>query len=335
MYEEYSQVDGLPRDWDQCVRSNTHLSRANLEVLERTNPCSQRYVAFFDQNGAVDSALVLYRLKLNLLTYSSMRLPVNASIVGVPCSVASPGFVAGRRTQDELVTYLEGYRGLVIILNSDGELHLPQWTRGATLPSCHLRLNFASYEEFLSAMRSHYRYRYRVAARKGAALQVHKLESNRDFGPDLFDLYSQVFEKSSFKLERLNASYFREADAEVHVFSAAGSPAGFVQLRQVAGEMQFLFGGMDYGTSGKYDTYVNMLLFIVREAIARGCTSVDFGQTAEDTKCKLGCQLQPRYMYVRHSASLINHGIGKLMKSFEYRAPGCDFRVFSEQGGRE
>ena len=333
MYMEYNSVANLPAEWDERVQSNPHLSRASLGVLERTNPCSQRYVAFLDQAGAIDSAIVLYKLKLNLLTYSSLRLPVEVTIVGIPCSVAAPGYIAGEQTKAQFESYVSGVKGLVVILNSAGDLSLPAWSRGITLPSCRLRLSYNSFAEYLGSMRSHYRYRYRAALKKGRPLQAERLQENTAFGDDLYALYEQVYEKSGFKLEKLPICFFQQADADIYVFSTAGVAVGFVQLRQQAEEMQFLFGGIDYSQSSRYDTYVNMLLFIVQESIGRGCKLIDFGQTAEDAKARLGCRLHGKFMYVRHSNGWLNLCLRPLIRFFDYKAPGCDFQVFNEQGG--
>ena len=332
MYIEINSADNLPVEWDLCVKSSPHLLRASLGLLERTNPCSQRYVAFLNQAGSIDSAMVLYKLKLNLLTYSSLSLPVEVTMVGIPCSVAAPGYIVGEQTRAQFESYVSAIKGLGVILNSDGDLSLPAWSQGVTLPSCLLRLTYSSFAEYLGSMRSHYRYRYRTALKKGLPLQTERLEDNSRFGDDLYALYEQVYEKSGFKLEKLPISFFQQADADIYVMSAAGVPVGFVQLKQKLQEMQFLFGGIDYSQSSKYDTYVNMMLFIVQESIARKCKLIDFGQTAEDAKAKLGCKLHRKVMYVRHSNALLNFGIRQLIRCFDYKAPSCDFTVFNEKG---
>lgn len=330
MYIETNSADNLPAEWDLCVQSSQHLSRVSLGVLERTNPCSQRYVAFLDQAGAIDSAMVLYKLKLNLLTYSSLSLPVEVTMIGIPYSVAAPGYIIGEQTRAQFENYVSAINGLVVILNSDGDLSLPAWSQGVTLPSCRLRLSHSSFVEYLSSMRSHYRYRYKAALRKGHTLQVARLDDNGCFGDGLYALYEQVYEKSGFKLEKLPISFFQQADADIYVMSAAGVPVGFLQLKQHGEEMQFLFGGIDYSQSNRYDTYVNMLLFIVQESIARKCKLIDFGQTAEDAKAKLGCKLHGKFMYVRHSNAFLNLCLRQLIRFFDYKAPSCDFKVFNE-----
>jgi len=332
LYIEYDSADKLSAGWDLCVQSSSHLSRESLGVLERTNPCSQRYVAFFDQAGSIDSAMVLYKLKLNLLTYSSLSLPVEVTMVGIPCSVASPGYIIGEQTRAQFESYVSAIKGLGVILNSDGDLTLPACSLGVTLPSCRLRLSHSSFADYLGSMRSHYRYRCRTALKKGHALQVERLEDNGSFGDDLYALYEQVYEKSGFKLEKLPVSFFQQAVAEIYVFSGDGVPVGFVQLKQHDKEMQFLFGGIDYSQSDRFDTYVNMLLFIVQESIARKCKLIDFGQTAEDAKAKIGCRLHRKFMYVHHSNALLNFCIRQLIRFFDYKAPSCDFRVFNEKG---
>lgn len=324
----YTDPADLPPTWDEFVRANPYLQRDFLITLQQTNPCQQRYVLFSTESSSIDSVLVSYQLNINILSFSKLRLPMALTIIGIPCSVAKPGYLLGEETKSEFEDYLQAIPGLVLIINADQVVELPQFTRGVTLPSCQLPISHSSFEAYINAMRSHYRYRYRAALQKGRAVTVEKLVDKSAFSPDLYALYEQVYQKSHYKLEKLSINYFTQAAADIYVFYAASTPIGFVQLKQHNQELYWLFGGINYAESIKFDTYINLLLFIVKQAIARGCVLVDFGQTAEDAKTKLGCQLQPKYMYVRHSNPVANLVIKLLLRYFDYEMPDHHFRVF-------
>lgn len=51
-----------------------------------------------------------------------------------------------------------------------------------------------------------------------------------------------------------------------------------------------------------YDIYMNMLIWIIELGIKRGVKEIDFGQTSEETKLKLGCEEREKYMYINHTS---------------------------------
>lgn len=69
--------------------------------------------------------------------------------------------------------------------------------------------------------------------------------------------------------------------------------------------LSFIFGGMDYEHRNKYDLYYNMLLHLVKIGIKNNVERINFGQTAEATKCRIGCILEERYMLAFASSKLL------------------------------
>jgi hypothetical protein len=62
------------------------------------------------------------------------------------------------------------------------------------------------------------------------------------------------------------------------------------------GFMSFVLGGMNYNFRDVFDLYYNMLLHMLMIGIDNKVNAIDFGQTAEKTKCRLGCEIDERYM---------------------------------------
>ena len=88
-----------------------------------------------------------------------------------------------------------------------------------------------------------------------------------------------------------------------------------------------MFVGME-GTERGYDTYLNVLLALVRQGIEAGCRRIEFGQTTEVTKGKLGCLQVSKGLHVGHSNPLANRMVGAMAGRLSYRAEPCEYHVF-------
>ena len=325
-YKSFYSAEQLPDCWDTIAGDNVFLRKKYLEILERTNPCGQVYTVFYCPEP--DSILVTYRLKLDIFTYSLIRLKLPVVIAGIPCSVSRCGYRAGKRTEAQVFEYLRNLKGAKIVLNSEDNLILGSFAKGLTLPSCRLKIRWSSFEDYISDMRSHYRYRINKAIHKFSGVRQVTLNDNSMFDDQLYDLYTAVYSKSEYKLERLAIDFFREFPSTIIAFYMGTEPIAFVQLAENSKELVFLFGGIDYSKNLKYDIYSNMLLAIVKHGIEGGFTAIELGQTAEDTKMKLGGMVYTKYMYVNHSNGLINTLVHKAIGLLSYRQKDMSFNVF-------
>lgn len=327
MIEVYKTAKELPEAWDRAAGSNIALHRENLALLERVNPCQQEYIVFRDHE--VHAVFVKYVLNIDIFCYSKLHLYLPITIIGIPCSVAEPGYHFSEGGRTEVKEYLRALKGAKLVLNADENLDFLGFTKGYTLPSCVMDINMRSFDEYMEHLRSHYRYRYKKALKKAEGLAVEILEG--EFDARLYALYEQVYKKSAYKLEKLSIDFFREAKATVAVFKDGEVPVAFVQYRIDGEELAFLFGGLNYSLNQKYDLYQNMLLYLVKTAIECNCTSLNLGQTAEEMKCKLGAVQQKKYLYIHHSNSMIDWFVKKLNRFFSYRMNELRLKVFKEQ----
>ena len=71
-----------------------------------------------------------------------------------------------------------------------------------------------------------------------------------------------------------------------------------------------------------------MLLKIVEVGIERGVKTIEFGQTAEETKLKIGCVEKKKYLYIHHSNKTINKLIKALVPAFSYKPYSKEHKVF-------
>ena len=87
---------------------------------------------------------------------------------------------------------------------------------------------------------------------------------------------------------------------------------------------------MDYEYNNVFDTYHRILLEIVKYGIEHGFKTIDFGQTADESKLKLGSKYIMLYAYLHHSCKFINAVNKKLAKHIQYKPISIDYKVFKE-----
>lgn len=327
----FENAERLPAEWDAAA-TGSFLCRPLLVLLEQVNPCGQRYLmARSPGAGGTASLAVTYRHRLNLLAFGSrsLRAAVPVRIVGVPCSVAAPGLRIGSPdSAGVLLAAIRSMPGLTLALNTSEPVLGPGFVSGPTLSACRLSIGWPHFEGYLAAMRSPHRRRIRQALARGAALEIERLPSPGRFDGELHRLYLNVFRRSSYPLECLDAEFFRRLDAEITVFRAQGRPAGFIQTRRTGERLDFLFGGLDHGLSRAFDVYWNMMLHIVRTGIETGCREIDFGQTAETTKLRLGCRRVPLYLHATHRSPLIRGLLRSVRRALCHTPSAEDPHVF-------
>ena len=290
-----------------------------LLLLEKVNPCRQRY------HIKNDTLLVTYMHRLNLLNFTeNLRLTLPVRIVAMPVSIELPGVFG---SMDDALEIIRELKGLTLILNSDTELP----GGGCTLSSFVFQNEFTDFEDYMNSLRSSYRRRIRTALEKGNGLHISRIEVS-DFSEAHYDLYRCVYERSGNKLELLPIEFFRMCGAEVYEFrDPSNDLLAFVQILERKNELMFLFCGFREEDVKSCDIYMNMLLFILKEGIRRGSSAINFGQTSEETKSKLGCEEVEKYLHIHHSNPIINCILQKLTPHFSYKGYPCRHRVYKEK----
>ena len=289
-----------------------------LSLLERINPCNQYYEL------TDDCLIISYYLKLNLFNFINiLPLKAKAQIIGLPLSLSQRGYYGDLNKTIELV---KKRKGLKIILNADTEI-----IKGAmTLSTFIFENNFETFDDYLNKLRSSYRRRINKALRYRNSLNIKKIQNN-SFSEHHYKLYLSIMNRTDNPLETLPISFFRNYDSEIYEFADKDENAvGFIQLKEFDGRLCFLFGGFNKEDVEKYDIYYNMLLKIIEIAIEKKVKTIEFGQTAEESKLKIGCREVYKYLYVHHSNMIINFIIQKLLTSVSYRPYGKVHHVFKE-----
>ena len=304
---EFNEKEGLKLDRDIL---------SLLSLLERVNSCKQDYHI---EKGTF---IVSYRLRMDLLNlWGRLSLRINTNVVGLPISVADPGYMG---SEDQVEGFLGKQRGLWVVLNGERPFSVP----AKTLSTFVFRNRFKSFSEYINALRSPYRRRIRRALDKGKDLRVQKA----DFTEDHHRLYMAVIGRSDHPLEILPMEFFRDYHGDIYEFrSKEGRLLAFVQTERNKDRLRFLFCGFRREDVEEFDLYYNMLLWIVRLGIEEGVSEIDFGQTSEESKLKIGCQERERFLYIHHNNPVLRWILRRLLPLFSYRPYPRSHRVFKEE----
>ncbi len=284
-----------------------------LEILEETNPCGQRYII------EKDLFIVLYKQKINLLNFTNLfPLWIRGTIVGLPISLSEKGYFGNEKLVEDKIKDL---KGLTIVLNADK----PFSVYGRTLSTFRFYNYYPTFNDYLESLRSPYRRRILLALKKREKLIIRRA----DFTKDHYKLYKSVLERSAYPLESMSIEFFKSWDSEIYEFvSLENKVLGFVQLKEIEDTLYFVFCGFEKENIKVYDIYLNMLIYIIEVGIKKGVKEIDFGQTSEENKLKLGCKERKKYMYINHSNPIIDKIIKLFLPRLSYKAYKVDHRVF-------
>lgn len=290
-----------------------------LSLMEQINSCNQ----YYEVND--DCLIISYDLKLNLFNFKKiLTLKVKAQIIGLPISLSQKGYFGDI---NKVIQIIKKRKGLKIILNADTEI-----IKGArTLSTFLFQNNFETFDDYLNKLRSSYRRRINKALSYRNNLNIRKIQ-NSNFSEGHYKLYLSIMNRTDNPLEILPINFFRNYNSEIYEFvdKDTDNVIGFIQLKKFDDRLCFLFGGFNKEDVKKYDIYYNMILKIIEIAIEKKAKIIEFGQTAEESKLKIGCREVYKYLYVHHSNSIFNFIIQKLLPSMSYKPYSRVHHVFKE-----
>jgi len=318
---KYKSIKNLAADLEKAADLNSYTEFVEfiplLEILEKTNPCGQEYE--FDHNNIV----VSYFLKLNLLNFKNMfPLKANVQIIGLPVSVCEKSYWGDQTFVEKII---QERKGLKVLINGDA----PFKNGGMTLSTFIFENKYSSFDEYLDNLRSSYRRRINKALFHRKAMEIRKF-SKEDFNENHYKLYASIMERTENPLETLNIEFFTGYDALLYEFIdvKTNDVIAFIQLKEIKDKLYFLFGGFKKEDVKSHDIYYNMLLKIIELGIEKNVSTIEFGQTSEESKLKIGCREKYKYLYVHHSNPFLNFIIQLLVPLFSYKPYSVEHHVF-------
>lgn len=295
--------------------------RELLALLEEIHPCGQEYLA------GRDSLAVTYQIRLNLFSFLG-KFPIRKKvrILGLPLSLCQEGYFGDFQ---EVQGMVREHPGLLVILNARENLG----SKNRTLSNFVFDNDYEDWEDYFLALRSSYRRRIQQALDRRALLTIRPMQDREDFSKEHYQLYLEVLARSRYPLECLPMEFFRRWEADLYEFrdKASGRLLAFIQVDWFNGMLNFLFCGFRQEDNAKYDLYYNMLIKILEIGLAEQAPKINFGQTSEESKLKIGCREEARYLCVHHSRPWIHRLIQRGLPLFSYRPPQQKYRVFKQK----
>ena len=331
-YKRYDTASGLPPEWDGLTGDNPYMRREFLVFLEKEIPCGQAYYIFYGTDGAPDTIFATLRnKKFNIGMLTKRKLIADMTLVYFPVWVKRPGIILGKERAADALKFIKKTKGFKMLLCIPDPNIKSGYIKGNSAPACMLDIRWDGFDGYMNDLRSGYRYRYNKALKKSSALRKTVLADNAGFSEELYGLYEQVERNAKIKIDKLPIGFFRSNFFKILVFSdPGGKPVGFVQILENGEELIFEFTGFDYAVNAEFQVYHRMLLEIIRYAIEGGFKRVDFGQTADDTKLKLGCRYEYLNLYINHFNPFVNFIYRILARFLDYRPLKPEFNVFKE-----
>jgi hypothetical protein len=320
----------LDGNWDKLAAC--YFQRKEfLAHLHQYNACNQRYYELFDEEEIVAGA-VAYTLKINLFTYSRLKANVNMQVIGLPVSVAAPSVIGDPAHCIILINkILENEKGIILGLNLSPGFKIDKALALMTLPTVVFKNKFTDFEDYMRALRHPYRRRIRLIREK--AREVHDVVSKcSDFTENHYQLYLEIMKRTKTKLEVLSYDLFRNLPGNFVLLSHYHNNT-LLSWNTVCFDDEvlfFFFGGMDYEKRNKFQSYNNNLLSILKTGIEHKFSRIDFGQTAEVAKMRLGGELDLRAMFVYHHNPLILFFFRLIKRWLTYSGKHPGAKVFKD-----
>ncbi len=168
--------------------------------------------------------------------------------------------------------------------------------------------NIKTLDDYIESFSKKYRKRAKAVLNlfRDVESRVLNTEEIKKYEIELYDLYSEVFERAKFKLLKLPQNYF--SDLKVLYPQTFFIKAFFYDKQIVAFVSSFLipnssieahYIGFNYEFNAKLNLYQNILYSLINDAIINKCTSVNLGRSAAEIKSTVGAFPENLYCYIK------------------------------------
>ncbi len=314
-YKVKYSIAELSDEWDRITPS-FFLSIAFLKHLHDYNFCDQRYYEMYDDNHLI-AFTVVYTLPIDIFTYSRIKSVFKVNIVGIPVSVASEPIAGDSVSIEKLFKHiLREERGLLLGLNFTRDILNKGPIKLRTLPTIIFQNDFEDIKNYLERLRYPYRRKLKLSQRRFQGV-CSKETLCTEFSTEHYELYTAIMGRTKTKLETLSKDFFQNLSNRFILTSHYhGTKIVCWNICLIDREtLFFFFGGLNYELRDEFRSYYNNLLSIVDLAIKNKVKNIDFGQTAELPKLRMGGELSERRMFLYHRNIMIRQVL-KLMKGF-------------------
>ncbi len=192
-----------------------------------------------------------------------------------------------------------------------GSLLSNDYVRAESLPMNRIVPGYDSFAAMLSAMRSHYRYKISKSRKKFATsgLTLRRIRGPaaiaEAYTPALHAMYEQVTRKAEHRLEILPRTFFLRLSEQfpeallLTTIERGDETLAFAWSMRHGAVYRNLFVGIDYEANEQTDAYFNLMIEDIAHAMDEPVEKILVGQSADDFKSRLGCESDPRFLYIK------------------------------------
>ncbi len=199
-------------------------------------------------------------------------------------------------------------------------------------PTMELEINnrWSSTEEYLAAMTSKYRTRYKRARKKGAGLrhQELSLEDLIQYRDIKYNLYLEIARGIGFNLVNLHPKYDETLKSILGdrfrayaYFDAENTMVAYYTTIDNGRELEAHFLGLNAEVNKQTQSYLNILYNLAEQAIEGGYEVLNYGRTALEIKSSVGAESHDLVVYMRHAKSFSNRFVKGLFNFLNVEEP--------------
>lgn len=181
-------------------------------------------------------------------------------------------------------------------------------------PDMHLRIdsNWNNFDDYLNAIRSKYKKRYRKVLQKSKQISKKELniEELKNEANTMKQLFYNVFKKSKFNAAQFNTDVFcdliqKKENVTVYGYYFENRLVGFASDICSGDTLYAHFVGLDYNMNTQHEIYNRMLYEQIDFAIKHKLKLIKFGRTAAEFKSTIGATPLKGRAYVYHPSRKI------------------------------
>lgn len=324
---------GIDRDTYTSIVEDHDDEITLLKMLEKTNPSGQRYHLFRHV------IFITFIQKMSYLDMGPTSLSIRVTFIGFPMSIPKSGYLCHRDTKDSdlpliIRSFAKTQKGTVVVLNAHVDIYKGRLTESTFV----FEHDFLTFEEYIRATRSSYHKKIIQSLEKESNLIIRQIEPI-EFNEEHYNLYLSVHDRMKKKLITMPIEYFRSCDGIIFEMRDDRQLLAFVQLKEISGVLYFILGGFrknenDYPyrpALSHIDLYFNMLLLVIRYGIEHNHKKIILGQTAAESKSKLGAHEELSYLYVTSSNPFVRGFLELFPNLYAFPPYGVRHKVFKEK----
>ena len=364
-FKIYTSTEALPSQWDKVAAENAFLQTPYLTVLEKSAPTNMQcfFIGIFEKSELIGAALAQY-LDLNKLESFGERdrciktairnfvfrnFASHVIFIGNNMITGQNSFIFNKEMDFEdisdllmdctenLIQYFKKQKIKIHLVSfkdfyqetakSLKKYHFKKLYEFNTQPNMifHLKHDWKTKEDYVSAFSKKYRDQYKRAHKKGEGIIVKELntEEIQQFESRIYDLYHHVAKNAPFNTFFLAQNHFttfkKQCGEHFKFFGYFMDEklVGFHTLLANGGVLETYFLGYDPEVQKERMLYLNMLYNMTEFGIEHQFKKIIFGRTALEIKSSVGAEPVVMSGFLMHRNKVINKYLHNIFPKLE------------------